>query len=163
MGRYFWSTRAFCAMIAVVVAILVAGCGGGDDDSVNVETGSLSKAEFIRRADVICQNARTHFTKEYRLFVGSKVSNFSKANEKRFQQEAVDTVVIPNFEKDVDEISALGAPEKDKQAVAGFLIALQQRLDKLHEKPSELSNDVFDRPAKLARAYGLTGCANSLT
>lgn len=172
MQQFFLNARTFY-LLTTLFAMLFAGggCGGGEGDSVagleggevSVETGSLSKAEFIRKADVICTVARTGFTKEYKLFVGGKLSEGSKVDQGKVKAELVDTVLIPAFKKDIDEISALGAPKGDEQGVTEFLNALKQRLEQLHEDPGEVSNDMFAKPAKLARASGLTGCATTLS
>lgn len=160
------SKRGIYLLAAVLAALLLtAGCGSSGSsttsaDEITVETGSLSKAAFIKRADAACQAARKQFDREYAIFLKEK---FGKgANENALQAELVDTILIPSYSKDVEEISALGAPSGDEQQVGSFLKALQKRLEELHEKPSELSNEMFAEPAKLATAYGLDGCVKSL-
>jgi len=127
-----------------------------------VRTGSQSKAAFVKRADAICLAVRGKFTREYTGFLKSRFKESSRPDRQTLQREAVDTVVIPSFKGDIDRISVLGAPSADKQKVTSFLESLQTRLDELHEDPSELSNSMFAKPAKAARAYGLTGCAETL-
>jgi hypothetical protein len=160
------SIRGGFVLAAALAAVLIAGgCGGSDSASggeVTVQTGSLSKAEFIKRADAICAAARSQFTREYTAFLRRELPKSSNSDQSALQSELVDAILIPNFGKDVDEISALGAPKGDEAAVVSFLNALQQRLDELGEKPSELNNEMFVKPAKLAKAYGLTGCVKSL-
>jgi hypothetical protein len=147
----------------------VAGCGGDDSGSVSVEAGDLSKKDFVSKADGICVKNRARFTREYKVFAARSLSkartdkDFSKSDETATQQELVDTILVPNFSAAVDEISELGAPQGDEKEVEEFLEALQTRLDELSEEPSEISNEMFDKPAKIARDYGLTGCATSLT
>jgi hypothetical protein len=164
--RNFMSIRgAYLSIAALAVLLLAAGCGGGDSsstsaDEITVKTSSLSKAEFIKRADAVCEAARKEFDREYNVFLRRK---FGKNTDERvLQAELADTVIIPSFAKEVDGISALGAPNGDEQEIASFLKALQKRLNELHEDSSELSNEMFNKPAKLAIAYGLNGCAKSL-
>jgi len=144
---------------------LATGCGSSGSSTtgpsdISVETGSLSKAEFIKQADAACEANRKQFDLEYAAFIKTKLRK--GADEQAIQAELVDTIIIPSYGKDVEEISALGAPSGDEQQVTSFLMSLQKRLNELHEKPSELSNEMFDAPAKLATAYGLDGCVKSL-
>lgn len=162
MQRSLLSIRAFCLVGTTAALLLFAsGCGGGSDGEVTVKTGSLSKAEFVKRADTICKTARTQFTNEYTAFLKRNKSRISKANESALQSELVDGILIPSFKKDVEEISTLGAPSGNVKGVASFLNGLQQRLNELHADPSELSARMFAKPAKLAKAAGLNGCAGS--
>ncbi len=164
------SIKGLC-LLATAMAILLAagGCGDSDSDSggsadadagkVTVETGSLSKAEFTERSDQLCKEARTQFQGEY--------ENFVKANSQgglKVQGELVNTILVPSFEQLVDQIGSVGAPSGDEEEIAAFLNALQRRLDKLREQPSEAFKTLspLAGPIKLARAYGLTGCADSL-
>jgi hypothetical protein len=164
MIRNFLSIKGGVMIVAAVAAILLAaGCGGGGggNEQVTVHAGSLSKGEFIKRADSICAATRSRFTREYTAFLKPRLKNSSQVDQSALQSEVVKSVVIPIFTKDIDEISALGAPKGEEQKVSTFLNALQQRLDELNEQPSELSGTIFAKPAKLAQASGLSGCAES--
>lgn len=152
----------------MAVALFSAGCGGSDSSAsggeVTVTTGSLSKAEFVKRADAICKEAREKFTREYTAFA-KKVQRTSKTAQEAASGELIEDILIPNFQKDVDEISALGAPKGDEEKVAAFLNALQQQLEEIHERPKILETTVtpLAKAEKLAKTYGLTGCAESFS
>jgi hypothetical protein len=167
MHRYFLSIGAFLVLAAALAVALVAGgCGGASASEITVQTGSLSKAEFIKRADAICTAARSQFTREYTAFVKKNYKpTSSRSAQEAVANELVESILLPNFEKPIDEISALGAPKGDEQAIASFLNALQQRLEEIHERPLILNKTVtpLARAEKLARAYGLTGCAESFS
>lgn len=158
-----WAIPLLTALLTV--PLLATGCGGGGDsttsaDEITVETGSLSKAAFIKRADAVCEANRKQFDLKYTIFIKTKLRNGDK--EHVLQAELVDTVVVPSYGKDVEEIIALGAPSGDEKEVTSFLKTLQKRLEELHENPSELSNEMFAKPAELATKYGLDGCVKSL-
>lgn len=145
-----------------------SGCGADDGSaSVTVETGSLSKKEFIKRADAICTARRSEFTREYTTFYQKAIPQDqpppSVAEQKVLLGDLVNEVFLPTFQQVVDEISALGAPKGDEQEVSSILTVLQERLDEIEEKPRELSQTLepLSEPAKLADAYGLVGCRSS--
>lgn len=151
-------------LTALPVALtLVSGCGGGGSDQTSVTTGSLSKAQFIARADAICRAARSQFNREYLAFGKEHPIPTSKAGQRKRLGELIETVLAPNYEPRFEEIGALGAPSGDEEKVSEFLTAFKRRLDEIREKPTELGTNPypFEGVAKLAKAYGLSGCANS--
>jgi hypothetical protein len=152
---------AFLVLVAALA--LAAGCGSGGSAEISVKTGSMPKAQFINRADTICESAKGKVGQEYGEFVKSH-QGASKAEEEALIGEAVDQIIRPDFEQPIKAISELGAPKGDEKEVAAFLNALQARLDEFAEHPTEVTATPhpFLRASKLARSYGLEGCANSL-
>lgn len=150
---------------AGLVLVLGSGCGGSsstsESSSVTVQTGSLSKAEFIKRADAICEASRKQFVAEYK--------NFAEKNEKAFSSNRADTirrlaneVMIPNYEKRIEEIAALGAPVADSAKVAAYIRVVEGALQKVRREPvrvSESLNTVFAPIAIAAQHYGIQSCA----
>jgi len=157
------------ATIVVVLMSLVvaAGCGSsGEGAGVAVQPGTLSRAEFTKKADGICTAMRAKFDREYEAIL----RKFQKEEPSQAQLEAeVDSVIVgmlvPIFEGAVDEIAALGAPKGDEGEVAAFLSALRQRLDEVEATPKKVSNTLtpFAKAEKLAEADDLKGCAESFS
>lgn len=159
--------------------LLAAGCGGSDssDDGattaadVTVETGSLSKAQFIQEASEACKSNRAKFTRELTDFIklaGEKTAKVSAGNEKKIgneiQTSMVKTIFIPDFEQLVSELTELGAPSGDEEQVTALVQAIQQTLDKAKKEPTEVVKQLtpFGQAIKIATAYGLTVCAENL-
>ena len=164
--KYFFSISLFAAAVLLFVGAL-SGCGTSGDDSgeVSVKTGSLSKAEFISRADAICTAARSEFNRQYVAFIQKHKPPPSKAGQIDWLDQIVETALLPTYEPRIEQIGALGAPDADAEDVSAFLNALSERLDEIKEEPTELSNGLqpFAKPVKLAKAYGLTGCVKSFS
>lgn len=168
MTKYFLSIRGFLLVVAMATLLFAGGCG--DDDSseadangeeVTVETSSLSKAEFIKQADTLCEKTKGQFFREYTTFI--KDSARATQSEQAQTAEMVETILVPMYEDLIDQISSIGAPKGDEKQVAGFLNALQQDLDFASEQPSKALDRLvpFSRATKAAEAYGLAGCAES--
>jgi hypothetical protein len=150
-----------CTGLALVLG---NGCGGSSDASggspVTVQTGSLSKAEFIKRADAICEASRKQYVAEYK--------NFTEKNEKAFTsnraaiiKRLADEVMVPNYEKRIEEIAALGAPAADSAEVAAYVRAVEGALRRVRREPvkvSESLNTVFAPIAIAAQRYGIQSC-----
>lgn len=162
MHRYFLGIRAFL-LIGVVVATgsLAAGCGGGS--GIEVETGDLTKAEFIKRANGVCGAIRLQFARDFSNYYRDH-SPKQVGSEEKWAEEVVDRAVVPNYEvRLIDRFSTLGVPSAEKDEVVAFLEAVQQQVDKMQENANELTKSPFPfaKPAKLARKQGLTRCADA--
>jgi hypothetical protein len=153
----------------LALPLLVAGCGGSSDSSsaaggqeVTVTSGSLSKAEFVKQADTICEGSRSKFDK---LLSEYAAKHKPGANLAGWIDEVVHSFFLPTYENEIEQIAALGAPRGDEEKVASFLDALQKRLDEVDKVPVELSKTTtpLKGAEKLAKAYGLTGCAESFS
>jgi len=173
MQRFFLSIRAFFLIAAVLSLLLVTGgCGGGDSatgssgDSgeVTVETGSLSKAEFITQADTLCKASRAKFDRAF----NNRAQGFQSASSSQEQavwlEGIVDDIFLPTYESLIAKIGSLGAPSADEEQVTAFLLATQEAVDNARENPVDTFDRLtpFNRAIKLATAYGLAGCAESL-
>jgi hypothetical protein len=169
MIRYYLRIQWFSVLVgALAMTLIAAGCGGGGGGSgeITVQTGSLSKAEFIKRADAICSAARTEFLAEYTSFYKANESALEDAQkEPAVMKEALETIVTPNYDGEIEKISALGAPSDYAPKVTAFLKSVQRRLDEVHEHPAELlaTPYPFKEPEDVAKAAGLQGCAESFS
>lgn len=171
MHKVFLAFRGrLTVILPLAAALLLFGCGGGDSEGdsggqITVESGSLTKAQFVEQAETVCQERREEFERDYRAFLNNLSPASSPSEERDQAGQLVDTIIVPVYRKLIDEIGSLGAPDGDEQEVTSFLEAVQRNLSKGEAEPKAFlqSNSQFDEAAKLATAYGLTGCADTLT
>jgi len=150
--------KAFLAAIAVLVALaaLVAGCGGGGDTTD--ETVTLTKAEFIKQGDAICKKGNDQSEKEAEEFAKDNDFTLEKASKEQLE-EAVSEVLVPNLERQTEELDALGAPEGDEDKVEAIVVALEDAADEVKDDPGVVfEGSVLDKPGKLAKDYGFKVC-----
>jgi hypothetical protein len=163
MTQYSLSTRGFSAAGAfLAVLLLVVGCGGSSDSgAITVEEGSLTTAQFAKRADTLCKESKARVRREFNAFMQNS-ANSSGGEEAA--GAVLSAVVVPAYERFIDQISALGSPKGDVQEVTDFLNAIQQELKVAEQEPLKVINKphLFVKAAAIARRYGLTGCASSL-
>jgi hypothetical protein len=164
------NARGFFLLAATLAALLIAaGCGSsGGDDEVTVQTGSLSKAEFIEKADSICKAARTEFLAKYTSFIQahkSEIGQGDKQKEEALFGEVVESVLAPNIEKQIKQISQLGAPESYASEAAVFLNILQDRLDEASANPAGLTATPFPfkKAEDAAKKAGMAVCGESFS
>lgn len=145
------------AMAMIVVLLVFGGCGGGDDDSttagsgdsgLNVETSSLSTAEYKTQANETCEKAFRKIEGEVQKAIRTKTP--VKVN-----------LVLPPIEDMFDQLAALGAPEGEEEQVEAFLVALQKDIEEAQEKPTASTNQLataFAQSGDLARKGGMISC-----
>jgi hypothetical protein len=170
MREGFLSIKGVLAIVGVLSALLLAaGCGSDEGDAtgssgggeVTVETGSLSKAEFVKQVSAICTKSREQLQRQVAAFLEERNNNPAKPSEGSAEVEFLEETYLPGYEQQIDEVSAIGAPAGDEEQVAAFLQAMQDWIDRAAAEPEaftagELS---LDRAAKLAKAYGFKNCA----
>lgn len=157
------SLRGGLALVAAIAALLLAvGCGssGSSGDEVTVKTGSLSKTEFIEKAEAICKAVRSEFDTEFANFLRSQKPKPRDAAI----EELVNSIVRPHYEQEIQRIGELGAPKGYAPEVASYLEAVKQRLDEGQEDPTVFTKtpEPFSKAIAVARKAGLDGCAESL-
>jgi hypothetical protein len=139
----------------LVIGALAAGCGSSNDNSTT-STASLTKAEWIAKADAICKagNAKQNAA-EQQTFK-------QKPTQAQIQQFTTDTL-LPNIQQQVNSIKALGTPSEQGAQANAVLASAQHAIDAVKADPSSLSqnnNNPFEETNKLAQAYGMKVCGS---
>ena len=156
------------ALIAVGGALVLAGCGGDDDESTTASTAAtgatgtsgvaLTKEEFITQADAICAQGDEDIET-------AATEQFGESGQPQNEQEIVDftdTVVIPSIQSQLDGIALLTPPEGDEEEIEELLTELQAALDELSENPESLADGTsFEDVNQLAADYGFTNCGGT--
>lgn len=175
MGKIFLNIRAVLIFAAALITLSAAGCGGGGDSQesasqgeagggeITVQSGSLSKADFIKRASAICVATSE---KSRNGFIAYSQENNVPASGPGLAAKAsdfVNTVFAPVFQEQIDKITSLGAPNGDEEQVSALVNAMQQGLEEGKQQPLLLiKGDPFlNRASKMAVAYGLPACATT--
>jgi hypothetical protein len=150
--------KAFLAALAVLVALatVVAGCGGGDDSGTS---GSLTKAEFIKKADAICEEGNDSINTEVDEFAEEKGTTSEKMTKEQ-QEEFVEQVVAEDIRSQAEEIGDLGAPSGDEEQIEAMVEAVEDGADEIEEEPKVLFGKAnpLAEGTKLAKEYGLKVC-----
>jgi hypothetical protein len=150
--------KALLAALAALMALaaLVAGCGGGD--STTDETVTLTKTEFIKQGDAICKKGNDQSEKEAEEFAEENDFTLEKASKEQIE-EAVAEVLVPNLEKQAEELDELGAPEGDEEQVEEIITSLEKAAGEIEDEPSAIfEGQVLKKPSELADDYGFKVC-----
>ncbi len=158
------SKRLIALSVGVLgVVLAAAGCGGDDEEA---STSSITKAEFIRKADAICKKGDRQVEEKFAAFLKEneellKTSDVSEAELAAGSAEVAETILIPGARKEMETLRALEAPSGDEDQIEEILDALDESIERSEEDPQAavMSNlEVFRRPKGLAEEYGLKVC-----
>lgn len=141
--------KAIIAIGLVAATYLVAGCGGGSDQSA---TAVVTKAQFIKQAETICNETRNWAEKT--------ADAWERAQNRRLDIDSALTQVIgPTLKREAELIQSLAPPQADKAN-------LERMIENLSTVASALTQGTSSGPisaasrafAREVKAYGLEAC-----
>ncbi len=147
---------------ALVFAMFVAGCGGSSESvDTTLTVSSLSKAQFIQKANVICYAGKGQQAREYVKY------EQLHPNLPRFNigTEAIGTIFIPSVESQLVEVRELGAPAGEAGRIEAFWGGLERSLSVIKEEGLSAATAIrhaFMPNGRRIYDYGLDGCAYGL-
>jgi hypothetical protein len=143
-------------LASLAAAALTAGCGGDSGSDVDTTTSgrTLSKSEWIARADAICAPSERKVDRAVdELLQGPDPS---QAELDHYATE----VLAPTVQGDIDRIRALPPPEGDEEEVTRILDSAQEGVDQLEAEGGliQAGGGPFSEANLLAGNYGLRTC-----
>jgi hypothetical protein len=158
----------YLAAIALALGLLVAGCGGGGDNG-GTSSGSssssssssggetLTKDEFIGKANAICNDGRSKLTQ-----IQTDLQSKLQGNPGNAQSAIADSVnqLVPVLRQIVDQIGALNAPADLQSKLDEFKTKSNEALDTVAKDPTSAASNTsaFSDLNDLAKELGLTDC-----
>ena len=142
---------------AMVIALAVAGCGDGDSSTAS---GSISKEQFLVKADAICKKGTERLQKA--IFAALKNPRDLTKVSQAEQVKIVTTAMVPNVSREVKELRALGVPNGDEEKVDAMITALEEGIETAERDPqvvTQSSDAVFGISSRIAGEYGLKACS----
>jgi hypothetical protein len=141
---------------ALAAALVVSMVGCGSDSS----TASVTKAEFIKKAEAACEKGSEGIQKDFAAFI-KKHENVKNPTKADFA-ELVDVAMVPSITTEITELKAIGAPSGDEGQVDAIVKAREVSVKKAEDEPElvvQESKKIFGEASQLAKAYGLKACA----
>jgi hypothetical protein len=134
--------------LAAIVATgtMLVACGGDDE---------LTRAQFIRQADAICKKGN----KQIDAAAQEVFTRNQQPSSAQLEQFATETL-IPNIQRQVDDVRDLDEPSEDGDRVNEFLDSAQSELDKGRDDPLYVtSEESFSKANELGQQYGFEVCS----
>jgi hypothetical protein len=147
--------------VALVIGMVLAGCGGGGSESQN-SSAPLSKAELIKQGDVICGAADKKQEAGLQAYLKAHPGGPSNSAE---QEKVILAVAIPPIQAEAEELGELEAPGADADKVTAIVEGIEAAVKKGEADPGSVSTageGPFAAVDKLAREYGFKVCSQAL-
>jgi hypothetical protein len=165
-GRALGSCPAGLLAFVLVVATLGAGCGSGDGDGdsvvTTIPTSSITKAEFVKRANAICKPGSARLLGEVTAYQKKHINEVSV----KLIPNAARTVVRPALLSQVDQIRRLGAPRGEAGEIEEFFATLLRQANQMVNQKDATTFKAAEgmlQPANdIARRYGIEQCQYTL-
>ena len=141
-------------VIGVVAVLLLVSCGDEDEKT-------LSQQELVTQSNQICSGAAQRIEQDAKSRFGSSQDVGSAQQLEQFASK----IVVPEYDKAVDKLEDLKAPEEEKRVFDDFLSETRKALDDdVKQDPvgslSQVSaQDPFAKANRQAQRIGLSECA----
>lgn len=151
-------------VVAAVVLGVGVGCGGSSDDSES----NVTKAQFVKQANVICADHAQERVKaanaEYNKKVeeaGETKAGSAKAKAENAELETLlatllEETIVPSLRDQQEELESLDVPAADEAKIEKMLQNLDKAIDAVEKEgiPGLVANH-FDPFEAEVKAYGL--------
>lgn len=167
-GRGFVVLTVLSAFAAVAI---FAGCGNDSSTSAAAtdsgsestasqkeSSGPLTKDEFLKQANQICQRAVEKKDKGV-VSLAETSTEPGKPPSSQALEKVVRFVVVPTYREAIDQIGELDAPKGDTAKVEKVLRTYAADLEAVETEPIKATKGYMFRDAHdLAEAYGIESC-----
>jgi len=148
--------KRLTAMLAGALALAaIAGCGGSDSEE------SLSKAQYIKQGDAICQEAYDEYQSEYDAYAKEHGIKKGAFPSRKQLYEVMEEFYIPSREARLAGLQELNPPSADEDEVEAILAATEDGLEKANKNAQLLFGETpypFEKANDLSTAYGFEVC-----
>jgi len=138
------------ALMALAGLVLISGCGSGDSED------SLTKAQFQKKANLICSAAGNEQFKKAALYV--------KKHPDAKEADLIEPAGIPPLEKELQELEDLSAPSELQEQLDGYFAKFEKGLETLRAEPQlalSPQDNPFEQANNLAKKYKLGDCSDT--
>lgn len=135
----------------LIVGLGVAGCGGTGGATKSAPAATITKAEFVAKANAICGKADPA--------LAEATAKLASLHTEAQLAAVVSGTYVPSIEALIAGIRALGTPSGGEATIASMLKLVEADVNKLKSDPPLAATDVFGDFARVAHPYGLTDCA----
>lgn len=122
------------AALGIALALAIAGCGGSGGDSSSEEP-TLTKKQYVQKADAICTRLSHKLVRGYEAF--SKEHHLNTAAPDQHERERlILAVTLPNVEEKLEELKRLPVPKGDEAKLEAIFASMEHGIESAEKHPS---------------------------
>jgi hypothetical protein len=150
--------RPLVVLTALALAMAGAACGSSSEDETG-ESPNVSRAAFIKRADVICEKSTYKMVEEREAFERERGIPVNRPNTAQ-QEEEFAEVMAPSVVERVEELEELQPPAGDEARLQRIFDAFRGAAERVERNPSLQDGypNIYTPVKKLTQAYGFVAC-----
>lgn len=140
--------------ILSLAALLAGGCGA---DSESQTTESLTKAQYVKQADAICQ--RQNAKKDAALNKAYEELQKEKTGAGRAAEEKIIEIALPPIAAMTEEVADLGTPTEQAEDAEKFVAEMEAAISEVEDDPAlALDEEPFEGAKARATRLGFKQC-----
>lgn len=145
-------------VVGAVLSVLgLAGCGNADTETGRL-VGTLDKAAFLKRADLICARA----DKRQLQLRGIYLKQHPEGEQSLAGQiQVLEDVAFPPIRSELAELAEIGLPKEETTVAHSILRDYERALSQAEHDPRAVTKGdwPFAEAEKKAKAFGFEACA----
>lgn len=153
--------KLYLGALVIGALLLLGGCGGGD--STGSDEPSLTKKQFVKRADAYCTHgykAQARAMEKY-----AREHGFSQTQSQAEQEEVNTAVVLGFVRRKIEFFKSLPAPEGDEKEIQQMIASMERGLEQSEKNPASLAKpydpEPFTDTRHLTAEYGPYVCGQA--
>lgn len=155
--------KTICRAAAVLLIVLVAGCGGNDSPSTTTDAGgeprNLKKYDFVFRASIVCKKGLEQADVAMHKAAGEAAPKQPSSAPDWESSKLPLKVVLPAFRQIASQLEALEPSQADAYDYNSFLARLKEELKEAEANPdAPISSRPLAGAGKQAYVWGLHAC-----
>lgn len=143
-------------LCVVALAAVVAGCGGSDEDAP-----TPTKKQFTKQASAVCLQGVRDIQLKLEKTIKQRAKEKTFGTDEALPAEIANQIVLPNFETQVEDLRALGAPKGDEAEVEKMWDTFETAIADSKQDPKGMFRgevETLEDVRTMATKYGLEYC-----
>jgi hypothetical protein len=154
------------AALSLVAVLVAAGCGSDSDDSSasGGTDASLTKAQFIKEADAICNKGNKRKLALFRSYGKKNELGEQKPLQGQSMEDLISNVLLPEVQKQAEALGEMTTPPGEEAKVDAVVEAVEDSIKKAEPDPESVltrGTSPFLASNKVAQEYGFEVCGQN--